>query len=98
VHHQAIAGVRPNQRSWNAAVVRPRVHTLAGSDFDERHASVDIDFDDVWIGIEVGRRSKHDVTVPATRLQASLRLRRRSQHAKEHRHRRNHGSARTGRI
>ncbi len=54
MHDEAIADAHANQRTGNAAVVRPGVDALARRDLDGRHARVEVDFDDVRIGIEVG--------------------------------------------
>ena len=73
VDDEPIADVDADQRSWNAAVVRPCVRRDARRDFDVRDPRVEIDFENVRIGIEIDGFRKLEVFVPAGRLQACAR-------------------------
>ena len=63
---QAIAFADADQRTGNAAVVRPRVDADAGRDVHVRDARVEIDFDNVWIGIAIDGLDELEIFVPAT--------------------------------
>ena len=58
MHDEAIADARADQRTGNAAVVGPGVGANAGRDLDRRDPRVQVDFDDVGIGIQIGRLAK----------------------------------------
>src|SRR5262249_34318495 len=55
----------PNQRSRDAAVVRPRLNALSRSDFHFGDSSVQVDFDNTGIGVLVDRDGKFEVVCPA---------------------------------
>src|SRR5262245_38977396 len=68
VRDQAIAHVETNKRTWNAAVVSPRLDLASRLQRHSCNLRLDVDFDDVRIGIDVDRISQLDLRIPARRL------------------------------
>src|SRR6476620_9537230 len=65
---QAVADIRADQRSGNAAVVRPRLDGSTRGDFDDAQSRVEVDLDDMWIGIDISGFLEPQARVPVRGL------------------------------
>ena len=69
---QPVADVDANQRSWNGAVVGPRIDALSGRNLHRGNARLEIDLDNVGICVDVGDFSQLESRVPSVRLERRL--------------------------
>ena len=74
VDDDAVTDRGADERAWEAAVVGPGLYLAAGRHFDLGDLGREVDFDDVRIGIRVGRLGQLDPSVPIGRGVAWWRL------------------------